>query len=126
MEYTFDDATVSDLHKDAYGFRPGATFMQAWKGMSPDAKQGMWDFLCSELESEMEREKLFETRSYEFWVHMMTKTAKEKGISFQEAIRQDVEEYQVNGDYGYYCFQNGLAYDRELEIKRIVEGEASD
>jgi len=119
--YTYDDQTVSDLHKDAYGFRPGAVFMQAWKGMSPDAKQGMWDFLCSELEREMEQEKLAQLRSYELWVYLMTKTAKEKGVTFAEAVRQDVAEADVNGDYGYYCFQNGLSYDQELPIKAIVE-----
>jgi hypothetical protein len=57
MTYTYDDATVSDLHKAAYGDRPGAVFMRVWKGLSPDDKQGMWDYLCEKLEAEMAREK---------------------------------------------------------------------
>jgi hypothetical protein len=121
MTYTYDDATVSDLHKEAYGFRPGAVFMQDWKGMSSDAKQGMWDFLCSELEREMEREKLAQERSLELWTNLMFKQAKENNITFSEAICQDVKDANVGGDIGYYCFQQGISYEHEAWIKALVE-----
>ncbi len=28
--YTFDDQTISDLHKDARGFRPFGAFVEDW------------------------------------------------------------------------------------------------
>ena len=48
--YTFDDQTVSDLHKDARGFRPRAAFMEGWTQSDDDNKQAIWDGLLRELD----------------------------------------------------------------------------
>jgi len=55
--YTFDDNIVSDLHKDAYGFRPGEYFWSSWTGSSDAEKQVIWDNLIINLDREMERER---------------------------------------------------------------------
>ena len=49
MTYTFDDSIVSDLHKDAYGFRPTAGFMRFWAALSPEQKQVEWEDMCKTL-----------------------------------------------------------------------------
>ena len=43
--YTYDEAIVSDLHKDAYGFRPREGFWNHWNLSTHDEKQEMWDGL---------------------------------------------------------------------------------
>ena len=48
--YTFDEQTVSDLHKDARGFRPRAAFCEGWAQSDDDNKQAIWDGLLRELE----------------------------------------------------------------------------
>tara|TARA_Y100001973_G_C5207884_1_gene342983 strand:- start:1607 stop:2011 length:405 start_codon:yes stop_codon:yes gene_type:complete len=48
--YTFDEQTVSDLHKDARGFRPHAAFCEGWAQSDDDNKQAIWDGLLRELE----------------------------------------------------------------------------
>ena len=48
--YTFDEQTVSDLHKDARGFRPHAAFCEGWAQSDDDNKQAIWDGLIRELE----------------------------------------------------------------------------
>jgi hypothetical protein len=122
--YTYDDQTVSDLHKDAYGTRPGVTFMRLWKGLSPDDKQGLWDAMCIELEAEMAREKEAARKAYSVWINRMFVLAKDKGITPAEAIKQDVGE-DVDGDYGfdygYYCFRHGLEYKHADFIQQMVE-----
>ena len=40
--FTFDDQTVSDLHKDARGFRPHAAFMEGWNSSDDENKQDDW------------------------------------------------------------------------------------
>jgi hypothetical protein len=55
--YTFDDNIVSDLHKDARGFRPGVAWMQAWKTSTGEEKQGIWDSLCEEVKESIAREQ---------------------------------------------------------------------
>jgi hypothetical protein len=121
MVYTYDDATVSDLHKDAYGTRPGATFMRVWKGLSPDDKQGLWEAMCIELDRELEREREGHDRAWNSWIDRMFELAAAQEISVGDAIRQHVKAADVGGDYGYYCFREGLSYDREAYIKATVE-----
>jgi hypothetical protein len=60
--YTYCDHLVSDLHKDAFGFRPSDDWRQWWSSASPDDKQAEWDSLLGSLartvriESEREQE----------------------------------------------------------------------
>ncbi len=49
MPYTYDDMSVSDLHKDAFGFRPSETFWQEWELSDRDARQRIWDDLINAL-----------------------------------------------------------------------------
>ena len=37
--YTFCEDSISDLHKDAYGMRPGEGFWQRWREATDDEKQ---------------------------------------------------------------------------------------
>lgn len=57
MAYTFDDKTVSDLHKDAYGFRPSSYFWSQWMAGTDDEKQALWDDLLIALERSIQDEK---------------------------------------------------------------------
>ena len=49
--YDFDEQTLSDLHKDARGFRPrGEFFWSNWTAADADGKQAIWDGLIRELD----------------------------------------------------------------------------
>lgn len=54
--WTFDESIVSDLHKDARGYRPCGDFWTMWKEALPAAKQMIWDNLLVELDAAIERE----------------------------------------------------------------------
>ena len=64
--FTFDEQTISDLHKDARGFRPRGAFIEGWNQSDDENKQAIWDGLLRELdrvqaeEARREREALFE------------------------------------------------------------------
>jgi hypothetical protein len=57
MSFTYDEKLVSNLHKDAYGSRPSAWYMQCWNEAAPSKKQSIWDGLILELEAENAREE---------------------------------------------------------------------
>lgn len=63
MTYTFDERTVSDLHKDAFGFRPREYFWAEWNTATADQKQEIWDDLLAALERTMEWERQQEQRA---------------------------------------------------------------
>ena len=48
--FTFDEQTISDLHKDARGFRPHAAFTEGWRQSDDENKQAIWDGLLRELD----------------------------------------------------------------------------
>ena len=54
--FTFDEQTVSDLHKDARGFRPHAAFIEGWNQSDDENKQAIWNGLLRELERQEEWE----------------------------------------------------------------------
>ena len=49
MKYDFDNATFSDLHKEAYGFRPSPAEQQVWDELYNDCKQEWWNEMCDEM-----------------------------------------------------------------------------
>ena len=57
--YTFSDQLVSDLHKDAYGYRPSEAFWLDWSLGTDDDRQSMWDdlLLVVDYEVALEREE---------------------------------------------------------------------
>jgi LPS O-antigen subunit length determinant protein (WzzB/FepE family) len=48
--YTFDENTISDLHKDARGSRPGEYWWNQWNASTDEEKQSIWDSLIEEFE----------------------------------------------------------------------------
>ncbi len=58
--YTFDTESLSDLYKDAYGFRPDYAYIKAWHGYSDDFKQMIWDSLLVDLAIAVEEDKHYQ------------------------------------------------------------------
>ena len=60
-DFTFDVELFSDLHKDAYGFRPsiGHEFYEA----SDERKQEIWDLTIEEVNESIKMERLSEAKA---------------------------------------------------------------
>lgn len=57
MSYTFDSNIVSDLHKDARGYRPREGFWSEWNRSTDFDRQAIWDGLMRELEHSIQEEQ---------------------------------------------------------------------
>lgn len=57
MAHTFDSDILSDLYKDAYGFRPDAEYFKAWKEYPDDFKQVIWDRILVDLAAAVETDR---------------------------------------------------------------------
>jgi len=57
--WTFDGDIVSDLHKDAYGFRPSQTWWEIWDSCLDSEKQKIWDDLLESLKASIIRTENF-------------------------------------------------------------------
>jgi hypothetical protein len=125
VTYTFDEDIVSDLHKDAFGFRPSEGFWVNWNCASDDAKQTVWDGLIYALNRAMDEQKAaydaakseYEARLAEY----ISIGAKDRAT----AIRWLVQSLELTEDdkwYGaeYICYTLGLPNSMQSEFKGVV------
>ena len=119
MSYTFDENTVSDLHKDARGFRPSEYFWEEWTQMPDQFKQKIWDSLCEELSDTMAAEREAEAAALQAFTKRVIATQLAGAGDIRTAIRWILEGEGFDDiDYCYgasYCaYHFGLAYDNPL------------
>ena len=120
MSYTFDEQSVSDLHKDASGHRPGDGFWQMWSTASDDTKQTIWDGLLTDLEYSISSEKEADRQAAAAFESLVTKTIEMGAGDRETAIRwlfegcEDLES--ALWDRGLLFVENGKY---EQEVKEI-------
>jgi hypothetical protein len=115
MKYTFSDDLVSDLHKDARGFRPGESFYNNWINVSKDEKQSIWDALIKEFNAKVEEENAQEElaiKSFESQINNMIACGAK---DVKQAMRWIVDSLGLSNTdklYGeqYICYKLGLPY----------------
>lgn len=121
MAYTFDENTVSDLHKDARGFRPTAAWWNSWNFQDDDGKQAAWNTLLGELKETMDRER----RAHDMAViamHQRIQGTMLLGAKDEvQAIKWIMEAEEFDDHdlcYGpsYFCYHFGLPYSAEKEF----------
>lgn len=110
--YDFDADTLSDLHKDAYGFRPRSEeFWAAWESADNDGKQRIWDDLLDVVDRAIETEREYQQMAiaeFESWV------AQTMSIVFdstrEDCIRMMHDAHQTHGDVEYLEHCLGVPY----------------
>jgi hypothetical protein len=112
MQYTYDSNLVSDLHKDAYGFRPYFQYMVDWVEATPAVKQQIWDGLLVDLEREIDREKLETTRSAEIFEGMIANSMLLGAADRDTAIRwlTQAEDFKHAQDVESWVWEHGILF----------------
>lgn len=113
-QFTFDETIVSDLHKDAYGFRPRSPFWNNWERISDVEKQAEWDSLLVALDHEMEREAAEKVAAEQRWQENIRTVTETTGASEEDAVRwlwdaEDVSEPNSQ-DIESFVWQQGLLF----------------
>lgn len=120
MTHTYDESLVSDLHKDAYGFRPGTQYWTDWSFMTAAEKQTEFERLMQAAREEDERREKREQEVYLAWSADITELMAEHNISEAYAIIWDMQKYVHEFDVGLYCYKRGLSWSIELEIEKLL------
>lgn len=124
--FTFDDATVRDLYKDAWGSRPTSAWDRNWAESSNEQKQVIWDGLCEDLEVVMSQEKIQAARAVEAFEASVQRVLETVvGISRERAIMMLVEAEgysHVDLQYGagFVCYSLGLPYSMKATLEPVV------
>ncbi len=109
--YTYDENIVFDLHKDAYGVRPGEYFWADWDALDADGKQRIWDNLLDDLDRALENEREYHQEaivSLEDRIQFMMSTV--AGCQREDAIRYLHDAYNTHGDIEYLEHHLGVPY----------------
>ena len=126
--YTFDEQIVSDLHKDARGYRPDEYFWEEWSQCGDDTRQAMWDNLLEELATETARQLDAYARA-EIAFHQRVQGTMLAGAEDElAAIRWILEAEQLTENdlaYGsdYVAFHFGLPYKGlfDQQIQTVID-----
>lgn len=109
MTFTFDENLLSDLYKDAYGFRPGAEYFAWWDSCTDIQKQAHWDCLIDDLESSVERDQAAQTRAIEVFEDRITNLMHD-GTTRAAVAKWLMDAQEVHGDHEYFEYLNDLPY----------------
>ena len=113
--YTYDERTVSDIHKDTFGFRPCEDFWSQWNSSTPDQKQMIWDGLVVDLDRACELEKAEYDRAiadFEASVSLIQETCccdRNTAIRMLVDSLDKAEQVEMYGA-SYICFKLGMPY----------------
>ena len=125
--YDFDDNIFSDLHKDAYGFRPrGHEYYEAL----PARKQEIWVKVCEDLEAAQEEEARQAEEAVAEFKAQITKVIEAGAGNRINALRwmTSTETFYHSQSVEGWVWEQGILftdYGRELvnELMEIVEFE---
>lgn len=128
MAYTFDENLVSDLHKDAYGFRPSQSFWAIFAASNGDQKQAIWDDLIETLAATVARERADKARAIEQFERRVFELRNLGAKSFGMAIEWLHQAYETDGDDEFLEYHLNLPYGyikRSLAFQEIAREEAA-
>jgi hypothetical protein len=116
MAYTFDYDLYSDLHKDAYGFRPrGGSFYDA--DTTDEQRQWLWDQAIADLEDRLAEDARREAEAVKAFEASLEESIKLGAGDRATAIRWAIQAggFEREWDPGYICYNLGLPYHKGYE-----------
>lgn len=120
--YTFDENIVSDLHKDARGFRPRDVWWTYWSNCTDAEKQREWDGLIRELNEEMNRQRQSEEMAV-IAMHQRIQGAMLLGAKDEvQALKwimeaEEFSDYDLQYGADYFCYHFGLSYSAKNDFR---------
>ena len=127
--YTYDETLFSDLHKSAYGFRPGQWAWVEWTEASPAQKQVLWDELLEANDRAMEEDRQREADATADFEARVTQLMSVGATDRETAIRWIVESLDMSPSdrmYGgsYVCFELHLPYSMAPTFDAVLKSAA--
>lgn len=126
--YTFDENIISDLHKDARGYRPRGSFFEMWNTLADADKQDVWDMLVAEMEQREQDEKEANDRAVVELRKSVRSVMNVMNCDWKTALRTlaDAEGVDIRTsdyEFGYFMYLVGVnSYTKSNEIKSLYYG----
>lgn len=102
---------ISDLHKDAYGFRPSQGTWVRYKAMTTKELSAEWDSLLKTSQESMEEEKRVKQLNAKKFEERIADLISMGAQDRATAIRWIADAEEVDGDMGFLEYKCGLEYN---------------
>jgi hypothetical protein len=112
-QYTYDDQIISDLHKDARGYRPSSDWYVMWKDSSDDQKQSIWNDLLVELDDSIAQDKFLEESNVNEFEREIAEIIKVgKDCTRERALRwmTPIEPFEHLQDIEQWVWERGILF----------------
>ena len=111
---------ISDVHKDAYGFRPRGSY----DNYSVVELKAELDRLCEIAEEEYKRQQELEAEAYKALHKHLADLVSIGARDFKQALAWDIQaedcEHEGFVDFGFYCYKKGIAYNKQRVLERLA------
>lgn len=131
--YTFDENILSDLHKDARGFRPTQGWMEMWSELCDESKQTVWNNLLEELRESIQQERREKEEAIAKFEKRISDTIKLGAGDTDTAIRWILEgenfslnDYQYGADYVSFHFNLPYANQWRNLLDKITQEKVTE
>ena len=123
MAYTFSNDIISDLHKDARGYRPRGPFMEMWNELSDADKQDVWDMLIQEMKDNQEEEARIEADNLVKFRKLIRSVMDTASCNWKVALRYlvDAENLDINFELDYFLWDQGLGFNDRNKISKLFK-----
>ena len=118
----YDENILSDLHKDAYGYRPCEGYYEYWNSLNEKGKNSEWNSLCELLKMNERREELEKNRSIVILSATINDVMDTCKTSWSNAVKilMDAEDAD---DVGYFLWNNGICSTQyEYQFIKLMKG----
>lgn len=114
----YDESILSDLHKDAYGTRPGEYFWSKWNNMSEAEREAEWNMLCDAMNDSIEHEKRAEARALSKFEESIVEIMKVGAKDRQTALRwiTEGEEFSHAQDIEHWVWKQGILFTENGKV----------
>ena len=122
MSNTFCSDIISDLYKEAYGFRPGLSFIETWNEMSDAEKQAEWDSLCDECDRTWQNEEDSEAYALDAFMQRLDDIQSlSPNLDTDDAIRwilqaEDFSDHDYLYGASYCAYHFGLSHQNDFKV----------
>jgi urocanate hydratase len=108
---------ISDAHKDAYGFRPRGYNYSEW---SMEDLQEEADRMSEAVSRAIEEERVRENQAIAAFEQSIENLISMGAGDRKTAIRWICDAVDHGGDLGYVCYELGLPYSMESELREVA------
>ena len=120
---------ISDVYKDAYGFRPSIEWLERFDAASEEDRDDTFKRLCLDIEASIKVNEAHHASALKEFEDYLNGMMNDYGITLSDALLWDMDAFDVNLDDSpdedheieAYLFAHHIAFDDMPKFKKAIK-----